>query len=137
MGQSLGWRWSEGVSGSNFFPWSIIVLPYCVSFCCTTKQSSCLHPITPLWCLLPALPSSSKPSRAPGWPLCYKQLPPAVYFTHGSVCIYMSMLFILSPLVPQFLPQLWPQVCSPSLQHCSCPASRFTSTAFLDSVYVH
>ena len=55
-----------------------------------------------------------------------------IYFTYGS--LYISML--LSPFVSPSASPLCLQVCSPCLHlHC-CPANRFISTIFLDSIYM-
>ena len=59
--------------------------------------------------------------------------PLAIYFTFGSV--YMSVL--LSHFVPASpSPSPCPQVHSLCLCLYSCPATSFTSTVFLDSIYM-
>ena len=74
--------------------------------------------------------------------LCYRahsQLP--ICFAYGSVRISLLLSqFIPEPNLSQkhsLLPLLCPWVCSlcPSLY--SCPANRFLSTVFLDSIYMH
>ena len=65
-------------------------------------------------------------------PVLCSSFPPAIHFAFGSV--YMSML--LSHFVPASPSSPCPQVRSLRLGLYSCPATRFISTVFLDSIYV-
>ena len=65
-------------------------------------------------------------------PVLCSSFPLAIHFTFGSV--YMSMLlshFVLASPCPPC-----PQVRSLHLHLYSCPATRFLSTVFLDSIYM-
>ena len=58
------------------------------------------------------------------------------WLPHLHMVIYMSQCYSFSLWV-SLLPLLCPQICSLCLHlHC-CPANRFISTAFLDSIYIH
>ena len=65
-------------------------------------------------------------------PVLYSSLPPAVCL-HAVMCV--------STLLSQFIPpspfSLCSQACSLCLHLYSCPANRFISTIFLDSIYMH
>ena len=65
-------------------------------------------------------------------PVLCNSFPLAIYFTFSSV--YMSMP--LSHFVPASHSPPCPQVCSLRLHLYSCPATRFISTVFLDSIYI-
>ena len=52
-----------------------------------------------------------------------------------SVVMYMFQCYSLNSSHP-LLPPLYSQVCSLSLHLYSCPANRFISTIFLDSIYI-
>ena len=90
---------------------------------------------------LPSEPSSHHPVSSLqvstghwGQPPClYGSLPPAICLTRGSV--YMSALF--SKLIPPSPSLLYPHIHSLCLCLYSCPADRFISTVFLDSIYMH
>ena len=78
-----------------------------------------------------ALGHHKAPSQSPCVMLL---LPPANYFTVGSVC--MLMLLSLCPSFPLPTPPLCPQVHSLCLRPYSCPAIRSISTIFfLDSFF--
>ena len=120
-----------------FFNSSATALKYCVVFCCTMWIGYRYTYMTSLLSLPPTLPSSPGHHRALSWAPCAKQqVPPSPlpsYFTHASA--YMSVL--LSQSVPPLLPLLCPQVHSACLQLYSCPADRFISAIFLDSICMH
>ena len=72
-----------------------------------------------------------------GLPVLWSSFPHAIYFTHSSV--HMSV--ILSQFVPPCPSPPAPTLCRPqvlSLHLClySCPANRFISTIFLDSIHI-
>ena len=81
----------------------------------------------------PPHPSSLSQSTSLRLSVSSSKLPLAISFTYCS--IYVSVL------LPQFIPpssyRLCSQVCSLCLCLYSCPADRFISTIFLDSIYVH
>ena len=81
----------------------------------------------------PPHPSSLSQSTSLRLSVSSSKLPQAISFTYGS--IYVPVL------PPQFIPpysyRLCSQVCSLCLCLYSCPADRFISTIFLDSIYVH
>ena len=72
----------------KFYYWSIIVLQYCVSFCCTKSSY--------VYAYIPSL-LSTPPLRIPAiWfitehqaelPVLYISFPLALYFTHGGVYV--------------------------------------------------
>ena len=80
---------------------------------------------------LPPHPTSLGCHRALGWVPCVTcKFPLALYFTYGKAYVSIPLF----PFVPPLLPLLFPQVCSLCLcLHC-CPANRFISTIFLDSI---
>ena len=87
-------------------------------------------------CPLPLKPPS-QPSRLSQStrlsPLCpYSSFLLACYFTYAN--IYVSVL--PSQFIPPLLPLLCPQVCSLPLHLDSCPANRFITIVFLDSMFM-
>ena len=79
-------------------------------------------------------PTSLGHHRAQSWaPCAIRQVPIAVYFTHGSV--YMSIP--ISQFIPPSLPPPCPHVHSLCLHLYSCPANRFICTIFEVSTYMH
>ena len=66
-------------------------------------------------------------------PVSYSKFPPDIYFTYGNA--YVSKL--LSKFTPPSLSLTVSTVCPLSLHLYCCPVSRFISTIFLDSVYMH
>ena len=98
----------------------------------------CIYPhISSLLCLPPILPIPPLQvvtKHGADLPVLCSCFPLAICFTFGSV--YMSMP--LSHFVPAYAsPSPCPQVHSLHLCLYSCPATRFISTVFLDSIYVH
>ena len=81
---------------------------------------------------LPFHPSRSSQSRAE-LPMLYGRVPLSIYLTRGS--LYMSTLlfqFILpTPSTPASTNPF------STSAYYSCPANRFVSAIFLDSIYVH
>ena len=116
------------------FNWRIIALQCYIGFCHTTMWIS--HKHTYVHSLLnlfspPHLPSDCH--RPPGWaPTQLAQLPTSC-FTHGRV--YMPV--ILSQFIPPSFSHYVHRVHSLRLCLCFCPANRFISTIFLDSIYMH
>ena len=85
------------------------------------------------WSSLPSLtpshPSRLSQSTRLELPASYRKFLLAIDFTCGNVCFHDSLSKCLS-----LLPPLGPQVCSLCLHlHC-CPANRFISTIFLESI---
>ena len=109
------------------FNWTIFALQYCVGFCHYQHESARgIHTPPPSWT------SSHLPPPPP--PTSYSKFPLANYFTYCNV--YASIL--LSQFVPASPSPTGPtKVCSLCLcSHC-CPANRFISTIFLDSIHRH
>ena len=108
MRESEKWKWSRSV-GIHIF-----------SHCWTSLP----HPPH----LIPSRLSQSTWFEHPE----SQPFPQAIYCTYGNV--YVSMLF--SQFVPPSPSPACPQICSLCLHlHC-CPANKFTSTIFLDSIYI-
>ena len=119
------------------FNWRITALQHCVSFCHTSTWIS--HRYTHVSSLLNLPPTSHSipPSRLSESTRCDL---PASYSTFPlstlHMLIFMFQYYSLNWSLP-LLPPLCPQVCSLCLHlHC-CPASRFISTIFLESIYMH
>ena len=99
-----------------------------------------IHMSPPSWALLslPAPPQShpSRLSESTGFefPASCIELPLAIYFTYGNICV--SMLFSQIKSHPLLLP-LCPKVFSLCLCRLCCPAHRLVSTIFLDPIYRH
>ena len=64
----------------------------------------------------------------------YSSFPLAICFTSGNVYVSICPTYSLNLSYPLLLP-LCTKVCYLCLHLCSCPANRFISTIFLDSVY--
>ena len=87
-------------------------------------------PLEPLSHSLPSHSSRLSKSTRFELPVSYSKFPPGTYFTYSNV--YLSILiYLFHPL----LPLLYPQVCSLGLHPHCCPANRFFSTIFLDSIH--
>ena len=72
--------------------------------------------------------------RAPAaLPASHRNFPLAICFTYGNV--YGSVLF--SQFIQPFPSSIVSKVCSLCRCLFSCPAKRFISTIFLDSIYMH
>ena len=105
-------------SSPSFLPMSLLTL---------------VHPsCTPLPPPSPYDPYRLSQSTGFGFPVSYTKFPLAICFTYCNV--YVSVLLFQS--IPPSPPLLCPQVGSLCLHlHC-CPANRFISTIFLDSIYM-
>ena len=106
------------------FNWGIVILQYCVSFCCTMKWISYMYTYIPSLLSLPYIPPIwvITEHRAELPALC-SRFPLAICFIHGSA--YTSIP--ISQLIPTSLVST-----HHSLHLClySCPANRFTYTIF-------
>ena len=105
---TLAWKipWMEDFFGGRvgylffkFYYWSIIVLQYCVSFCCTKSSY--------VYAYIPSL-LSTPPLRIPAirfitehqaeLPVLYSSFPLALYLTHGGV--YVNNTFPVHATLP-------------------------------------
>ena len=78
---------------------------------------------------LPSIPPSRSSQSTKLCSLCYTAAPTSC-FMHGSIYTSMHSQFVS----PFDVPPLCPQVCSLHPYLYSCPANRFISTNFLDSI---
>ena len=141
----LSHHWSKRVSSCILlgpllekfsFNWWIISLQRCVTFCHTSTTISHrhthAHPPEPLSPLPPHPIPLGWHRAAPELPTSYSKCPLVTSFPHGN--IHMSAL--PSPSVPPSSPLCVHEsvlyICL-----CSCPANRFISAIFLDSIYMH
>ena len=118
--------------------WGILALQYCVDFCHTSTWISHRYYVCPLPLDLPSYPLPYP------IPLGYHRAPD-LSSLHQTVnfhwylilhmIMYMFQFYSLSLSHP-LLPPLCPQVSSLCLCLLCCPANRFISTIFLDSIYM-
>ena len=83
-----------------FFNWRIIALQRCVHFCCTTSDSAVSIHVSPPSCASshPHPPSPLSRSLQSLVFCAYSCSPLALYFTHGSVYMSVSLLSICPTL---------------------------------------
>ena len=111
------------------FNWGVIALQCCIVSAVQRRESA----ESPHICRLPGAPlPPSLPTLYGQNHLMLRSSPLAVHFAHGGV--YTAV--VLSQFVP-LLPPLSPQVPSLRLRLYSCPADRFLSTTFQDSLGTH
>ena len=99
------------------------------------ESATGMHLSAPSWASLPS-PTPHPPSRLSRstglGSLCHTENSPAVSFTYGKVCVFM--------LLSQFVPPSPSHTVSTSLSLCLslhyCPANKFISIVFLDSIYM-
>ena len=108
------------------FNWRIIALQCCAVFC-----------VYPFFLKPPPMPTPIPllqviTEHRAEFPVLHSSFPRTVLHTVVSMFPCCS-LHSSHPL----LPRLCPQVCSLCLRFHCCPADRFISTIFLDSIYVH
>ena len=143
----LSHHWSKRVSSCILlgpflekfgFNWWIICLQRCVTFCHTLTRISHRHTyMSPTsWTSVPP-PTPSHPSglsQSTGLSSLHHtaNFP---WFPLFHMVMYMCQHY--SPSVPPLLPHLCPQVCALRLCLSSCPANKFISTIFLDSIYMY
>ena len=111
------------------FNWRTIALQ--CRFWCTTGIRSLYALSPPSWAFLPAHPSRPRLSTKPA-SLCYPQQPPASQLVYTWQCEHVNAGFV--PAAPL---HLCPRDCSLPLHLYFCPANRFITTIFLDSIYMH
>ena len=110
-------------------------------FCCFLSNLSmnqpqvyiCSLPFEPP-CHLPPQPTPLGWYRAPVWvSWATQQIPLAVYFTHGNISVPVTLPIHLPLSSPRPCPRVYSQCLA---LHC-CPVSKFFSTVFLGSIYMH
>ena len=117
--------------------WRIIALQ-CVLVSAIQHGESAvsIHISTPSWTSLPSHPTPPLVVITDHWselPVLHSNFPLAVL----HMVVYMFQWYSLSSSHPLLPLLFFPQVCSLLLHLCFCPESRFISTLFLDSIYMH
>ena len=115
------------------FNWRTIALQHCAGFCHTSTWISHRYTYVPSLLNLPPTSQPSHPSRLPQSPELSSLRHTANFyglsnFTSGSA--YVSVL------LSQFVPPSPSPTGSTSLHFHCCPANRFISTTFQDSIYM-
>ena len=120
------------------FNWKITALQYCVGFCQKSTWISHRYTYVPSLLNLPptSLPIPPLKVVTEMWfefPESYSKFLLATYFTYGNTCFHVT--FSIHPSL-SFLCLPSPLVCSLCFYlHC-CPANKFISIIFLDSIYM-
>ena len=121
----------------SIFNWRIIALQYYIGFCHTSTWISHRYPYVPSF--LNLSPSYLLPYPAP---LCCHRVPYLTSLCHTANSYWLSVLYMVMRTFPYYslnsshplLPPLYPAVCFLCLCFHCCPADRFISTIFLDSI---
>ena len=148
------WAWKAecpGLKRHHFFPFLSLAFPAraAVTLQLAFAGTAGLTPPSPppsrghtgpAWLLHMCPPSYTPPqptrlSQSMGWAPC-AHAAAALWLSILRTVVYMFQCCSLSSSHP-LLPSLCPQVCSLCLHLYSCPANKFISTTFLDSIYMH